>query len=110
MKALQRLYRPTFFVQTQQTIRVEAYSVLPEPCRFSSPLNGEKKQKTFVWNLGGPNDADAGTDAQCVDEVCQCLSDHVNVSVSDCVDVCLFIFVCLVIKLAVVYIFKYMAC
>ena len=59
---------------------------------------------SFVWNIGVSNDTDAGTESQCENEICQCLSDHMNVSVSDCVHSCLFLFVC-VLKLAVVYIF-----
>ena len=40
--------------------------------------------------------------AKCVDDVCQCLSVHENVS--DCIDACLFVLVCVVTKLAAVYI------
>ena len=38
-----------------------------------------------------------------MDEICPCLSNHGNVSISDCTDACLFVLVCDDTKLAAVY-------
>ena len=45
-----------------------------------------------------PNDAGVGNDTDCVDDVRRCLSDHDNVSVSDCINACLFVLVRAVTK------------